>query len=1128
MKKKLLFRVMRLLILFWVVGLLHVSAVTRSQTVTIKGQSMPLAEVFNEVRKQTGIGIYGFQSMFKDTHPVTVDVKDMPVTQFLHLVLENQPIEAKIEAHGVVIKSRKRTPVWKSNSTTVTPSSQQVTITGLVTDDQGAPLDGVTVTVKGTSVRTTTDATGAFQLTLPSDARILVFSSVGFNSNELLIGTHRTFQVIMTPQVSDLDEVIVVGYGTQRKRDVTGSIARLDAEKLTAEATSNMADMLRGSLPGLTVSRTTNPKGLSNANQMLIRGQTSMTSNAPLIVVDGMIYYGDLANINPADIATFDILKDASSAAIYGARATNGVILITTKKGVKGPPTIHVNSQVGFATLSPDHYRMMNGDQFIRWRIAGYESTGRRQIESPGFYDDPNRLPAGVTVDQWKAYDGSTAATDLIDVWLNRIGFSPLEIENYQKGQTVDFFDKVFQRGIMQDYNISVGGGGSGSSYYTSVGYTKNEGIIYNDTYESFRARINLEYDVTPWLKVGTNTLYAMRDESPVPAAMLLTQTTPYSSFYDEQNGTIMYVPRGTSLINSQHPWLNLTFTDRFRKYDDLNTKVYGLLTLPFGITFTTEFNSRRNWGREYIAYSDEHPEWATLGGRASRANTSINEWQINNLLKWNKRLGDHYFDVTLGQNAEKYRYWFDFIEKRQFTPNDNLGYHNIGAGAILSDARSNDEVSTADALLARVNYSLFDRYTITGTFRRDGYSAFGQNQPRANFGSIAGAWILSDEPFFPQSGIDLLKLRASYGVNGNRGVGIYDALANVSAARYLFVNDGTPQYVTRLIIGRMGNRDLRWERTAAYNFGLDFGIWGNRLTGSLDGYFVKTTDLLIPRQLPDVTGYGSVFSNLGQVNNTGVELLVEGKPVVSEQFSWNAVFSLAHNRNKIVHLYGDYITDENGVRREIDDISNGWFIGKPIDQIWDYRVDGIWQVSEAETASRYARAPGDFKLWDANGDGYYTNDDKQFLGVRRPPYQLTFRNELRYGNWELSFKLYAYLGQYAANNHRKNADVNFSVSSFYNVPYWTPDQPSNTWARIGSYASGFNIWERNSFVRLDNAVLTYQLPSDWLARYHVSQCRISLNCQNIMTFSGWSWMDPETATFTPSFYSLKLIASLK
>lgn len=1020
--------------------------------------------------------------------------------------------------------------------------AQAQTVTGKITDSDGNnPLPGASIVVKGSSVGTTTDANGEYSIAVEDLNTILVFSFIGYESQEIQVGGRTRIDVVLKPDIQSLEEVVVVGYGTQRKRDVTGAIARVEAEQLKSEATANITSMLRGNVPGLAVSYNISAKGIGSASDFLVRGEKSLRkdldndgdreeqreANQPLIVVDGMLYYGDLADINPSDVQSIDILKDASSAAVYGSRAANGVILITTKKGTRGKPTINISANVGLAYPSHKRYELMNGQQFIARRIAGFEANERRQLTiGPGYYNKYDNLPAGVTLDEWKAYDGSSQATDLDEIWLNRIGFAPIEVANYKAGRETDFSKYTWQTGKTQDYNVSVGGASDAVSYYFSLGYTKNEGIRYNEEFQTIRARLNLEADITEWLAVGTNTQIALRDESPIYVDPSF-YNTPYSSMYEDDGKTLLFAPSG--YINAPNFWLEMVFHKRDRKYNSINSKLYGRLTLPFGITFTSEFIPRLGWNRNFEHWSSGHELWALQGGRARRENTHINEWQVNNILKWNKSFGPHAFDVTLLQNAEKQQSWFDRSYRQRFLPSDVLGYHRMQAAAEDLEISSNDQVATADALMGRVNYTFMNKYHFTAAVRRDGYSAFGQLNPRATFWSVAGGWTISDETFFNVDWVDNLKLRLSYGTNGNRGVDKYDAFATLATGKFVMIINGVPQYVSQLYTDRMQNPKLKWETTVAYNLGIDFSVLDGTLRGNIELYDMKTYDMLISRQLADVTGFFDVFDNLGETNNRGIELGLSSRNMNRGGFTWTTDFSIAYNKNKIVSLYGHQVTDPvTGKTKEPDDITNKWFIGRAIDEIWDYKTLGIWQQAEAEQAADYGRVPGDYKLEDVDGDGIYTDADKQFLGYRRPPVRMTLRNVLTYKNFELMIKMYSNVGHKAANNYLRNNEAFYDRSTYYNVPYWTAENPSNKWGRVDSYETGFDVWENNSFVRIDNVALTYNLPSTLLDRYKVRACSLSLMAGNPFVWApGWSWMDPENNGYTPSYTSLKLNLTL-
>ncbi len=1029
----------------------------------------------------------------------------------------------------------------------------QKKVTGKVTDASGAPLPGVTVFIKGTATGTVSNIDGDFTLSVPNDAKSLMLSFIGMKTQEIEIGTQATINVKMEADVIGLEEVVAIGYGTVKKKDLTGAISQINAEKLEKEATANISDMLRGAIPGLNVNFSQTAKGVSSSEEMLIRGQTSLRAdqgqenraNAPLIVVDGMIYYGSLTDINPSDIETFDILKDASSAAIYGSRASNGVVIITTKKGKKGKAVINVSANVGITTPSHMSLDLLNEDEFIAWRQAGYERKERHQInKGPGYYDKYDQLPQGVTVDQWKAYSGSSAATDLDAVWLTRLGFSPIEVTNYKNGTTRDWTNDILQTGLQQDYNMSISGANEGASYYFSLGYTDNEGIVYNERFKTIRSRFNLDVKVTDWLKVGTNTQFAIRDESQQKVNLggyggSWGGVNPYASYYETDGVTITFAPTG-NVSASRHPHRYINYRDNLQKYNSINSKLYATITMPYGFSFTSEFITRFNWNQEYWHNSSKDFEWSAFGGEAKRDNTQIVEWQVNNMLKWTKEIGDHSFDALLMQNAEKYQYWFTRVQRRKFLPNDVLGYHRMQAATEDVDLTSNDEVSTGASYLGRMNYVYKGRYLMTASWRRDGYSAFGQANPWADFGSVALGWTMSEENWFNVDALDMFKLRASYGTNGNRGVGIYDALSNLNTGKYVFVSPtaGSDYYVSQLYASRMENKELRWERTSAFNGGIDFSTLKGRIRGTIDGYHMVTKNLIMPRQLPNVTGYASVYDNLGQINNDGFELTLNTINVQKKDLTWNTGFSVSYNKNKIVHLFYDYKEDANGNLVEVNDIANGWFIGEDINAVWDYELDGIWQADEEAAAKVYSRFPGDFKQVDQptnmgtdgslTPDGLYTDADKKIQGTTVAPWRATFRSDLAWKNWELGIKMYSLMGHLKVNNHRKSSDVFYDRGAQLNVPYWTPENPINDWAGIESYASGFNVWDKASFIRVDNISLSYNLPKSVLDRVKVVNAKLTLVAQNPFCFApNWGWMDPEISNFAPTNVSMKLNVTL-
>ena len=697
-------------------------------------------------------------------------------------------------------------------------AQQKVTVKGKITDEHNEPVIGANIMEKGTTNGVISDFDGFFTLNVSSGATLVV-SYIGFAQQEIPVKDKRDFVIRLAEDSETLNEVVVIGYGSARKRDLTGAVMQVKSAQLENESPSSMQDLLRANVPGLSVGFSAGPKP---GGSLLIRGKNSINAGTdPLIVLDGVIYPGDLADINPNDIEQIDVLKDASSAAIYGARSASGVIIITTKMGKSEKPTISFDASIGVATqaIVPEVYQ---GDEFTAWRTDVFNSANPNH--RPYEFNDPRKLPADVSIEDWMKYDNSTG--DPVETWLRRIGFKNLEIQNYLDGKSVDWADMVFQNGLRQDYNASISGKTKGVNYYWSMGWTDNEGIIVNNGYKSFKTRLNLDAKINKFLTVGLNAQFVQRDASAIGADWVQYQKlTPYGSPTNE-DGTMKLNPGDDT--SAKHPLIDSYYTDKRNVINNLNANIYAKVSLPFNISYQMNFSPRYEWATDYVHKSSEHPSWKDFGGSASRTFRNDFLWQLDNIVKWKQTFAKvHDVDFTFLFNAEKFQRWSDEMNNEGFDPNDDLGYHYM-KGGILPTISSNDEYRTGDALMARLFYSYDNRYMITGTVRRDGYSAFGQKNPRAVFPSVAVGWVFSDEPFLKKlNWLDYGKLRFSWGLNGNRDIGVYRALARMGNSKYMYVSpDGKVYNGSYLYVNSLANKELKWERTASFNLGLDFSIF--------------------------------------------------------------------------------------------------------------------------------------------------------------------------------------------------------------------------------------------------------------------------------------------------------------
>ncbi len=1017
--------------------------------------------------------------------------------------------------------------------------AQTITVEGKVTSaDNPDGIPGVSVVVENTTNGTTSDGQGKFKLdNVPGNGR-LVFSSVGFRTQTLSVNNQTNINLMLENDVASLDQVVVIGYGTAKKKDLTGAVVSVKATELEKEAPRSVQDLLRGNAAGLIIGQGNSAKADAS---LLIRGSgTLKAGNSPLHVVDGVIFDGALTDLNPNDIQSIDILKDASASAVFGAKAANGVVLITTKRGSSGKPKITFNANVGFVQ-NAGMPRVMTAEEFLKYRYdfeMGRRSDSYHQ-QYPEMFVNPNKLS---NVDQldWYNYDQQTPVAsvneeELTTAWLSRLELKTPEIANYFANKITKWQDLVFQTGFQQDYTVSVSNKTDRTNYYFSLNSVDREGIVTGNRYKNFRTRLNFETKVTSFLKVGANTNFAVRNEGFLQADWGQSSViSPYgSNNLDDPNSPYQRLPTGDP--TPVNPFYDNLYRDRKDLYSTLNSSLYGIISLPFGIEFQSNFTPSFDW-HEYLNHeSSKSSEWKSKGGASERTFEKTFNWQIDNVLRWKRGFGEHNFEITLLQNAEKGQYWMTKATASKYTPSDILGYHRIQAGSVPLN-ESNDTYMTGDALMGRLFYSWKGRYMVTASVRRDGYSAFGAKNPRATFPALALAWDFSEEEFMrnTNSWLDYGKLRISWGKNGNRDIGQYEALSNMVSGLHPYIDQNGTVYVSsQLYVDRMANLGLRWENRSAYNYGLDFSTFGGKLSGSFDLYRATTIDLLVDRALPEIIGFNSVAANLGKLENRGFEFSLNSEIIRKENFNWSTSFIFMLNRRKIISLYGDMVDvkDAGGNvigQKESDDIKNRWFIGQDPDRIWDYQRIGVWQLGEEKPAAKYGNQPGDFRYRDQNGDSLMTDADRIFQGYTTPRARWSWRNDFNYKGISLSIFIYSNWGQYGTLNRAANNASFSDRATDYAIPRWTRENPINDYARIGSKNIGSNYIDR-SFVRLDNISLSYGIPGSFLSKYKIQDLRVSASVRNASFWAPhWEFGDPESgADPTPRTYNLSINLTL-
>ena len=1048
---------------------------------------------------------------------------------------------------------------------------QNNVVRGQVKDKMGEPIIGATVKVKGSNLGVVTDIDGNFEMRNAPSGGVLVITYVGYKPQEVAFKAGQSVNVTIEEDVETLQEVVVVGYGTMRKKDLTGSVVQIDPNKIADQNPGTVQDLLRGT-PGLQIGFSSDAQ--ANASIQL-RGQNSLytdgSHNSPLIILDGMQFAGSLSEINPDDIEQIDVLKDASSAAIYGAKAASGVIIITTKKGKEGKPIINVSMNLAANTKSA--YRdMFSPSEYMTYREDWYKALtyGYREDGTWGYYGKESGIPVGyydhfdnlsqygISQDQWASNGPKTleAGESMLSLYARRMGFdvdAALVMENFLAGRTYDWEDATFRTGFNQDYNASISGATDRVSYYLGFGYLNNEGAIQGDDYHTYRANMKLNAKITDWLEVGANVNF--QDRSDISQKVPLgsnywddnqLRESPYASRFDADGNEVQYPRTGNPTNGGYNYHFQQQYLDLDKGYTVLNTIFNAKVTLPFGFTYQFNIAPRYQWFYDRYWMSAELPD-SKPAERGSNRNTSKTfNWNLNNTLTWDRTFADlHHFTVTLVQEAEENRYWYDEIHARNITPSDVLGFHYIeGANLEQSSFKTNDTHYTAAAYLGRLFYGYMDRYMLTATVRRDGYSAFGHNNPWANFWSLGASWVLSEEKFAQDwKWLDMAKLRLSYGTNGNRSLSdTYLALSNLANGglyAYYLTGGSKQEVLNALQVSRLGNPNLEWEKTSSWNFGVDFSILSRRISGSIDIYHKRTHDMIMSQRLQNFTGFNSITTNLGEVTNTGFEISLNTRNIDTENFKWNTTLGFSYNKNRIKHLSYEY--DENG--KETDDTTNGWFIGKPIGEIWYWDTDGIWQADEAEEAAKVNQKPGDPKVINycteddkADGTPVYNDKDRIYHGTTQPPIYWNMRNDFTFlKNFTFSFSMYSYMGHKSRAGYWLNGDNSGSMftqtCNTFKKEYWTPENPTNDYGRLGavgpSGVTGIEKVYNRSFVRLDNITLGYTIPKELTSKIGVQRIHLTAGINNVCTIDSWEYGDPETGGFANRQFQFGLNVTL-
>lgn len=987
--------------------------------------------------------------------------------------------------------------------------AQSVTVSGTVTDNTGMTVIGATVTlVNNPDKGTVTDFDGKYTLSDVPSNETLKFSYVGMKQQLVPVDARNTIDVVMMPDTELLDEIVVVGYGTMKKSDLTGSSSSIKEDRLDKSIVTSVGQALSGKAAGVNISTNSGrPGGRANIR---IRGNSSISvTNDPLYVVDGVILnVSTLSNgtspidyLNPNDIESIEILKDASATAIYGARGANGVLLVTTKKGDGIGRSLRYDADFGVGVL-PRKLDVLNASEFLAIEELGYQNAKKYDPDgwSKGNYDDPKLKRTDP-----RLFDSNG---------------NPLYDTDWQ--------DELYSAAFSQTHQVSIANTKDGDSYGLSVGYRGEDGLVEGSWLKRYSGRFYVDSNINKWMTVGGSLNYVFQNERQTDAMgdggiTVGRQTVEALPFLP-----VKYAD-GSWAGNRDYPGMEggnnplHVATDRTNKLETQSMigNIYADLTLAKGLKFRSMFGA--NIITQKISYyAGKELVWISApNGSASIQNNRNQSWQFENYLTYNKQFNrDHSFTGMLGLSWQHVNNDVSEAAATKFE-DDFFGYNNLGVG-VSPSVSSGANAYGLNSYFARVNYNYLNRYLITATARIDGSSKFGDSNQYAFFPSLGVAWRINEESFMDSfENLSNLKLRASYGVTGNSETGPYASKGGLG--NYTVVFGGTK--VSGVGVSSLENPDLKWEKTAQTNIGLDFGFFNNKINVELDVYNRKTTDMLLAAPIPSSSGYKTFVKNIGSMSNKGFEASINTVNITKKDFSWETTLSFSYNKNEVLSLSEgdddifpgpDILSSSNNIIR----------VGEPVGSFYGYKRLGTWGSDEASEAARYGKLPGDLKLWDRNDDGEINDRDRVILGKGIPDGYGSFINSFKYKNFDLLIDIQYMFGNDVLDISKHSAEDRTGIANSYKTVLnaWTPDNQNTMIAQIRPTGAGYttnidsHLVESGSFLRGRNLVLGYTLPDKLIDKLNLRTIRVYGSVQNFFLVSGYSGYDPEVSDATQTF----------
>ncbi|WEK33934.1 MAG: TonB-dependent receptor [Candidatus Pseudobacter hemicellulosilyticus] len=1036
---------------FLLLAALHVSAGGLGQEkLSLRFKQAEIASILQVIEKQSNFRFLYNDQLSGIRQKISLDVKEASIRQALDLIFANSPLTYQFMDNKLIVVKEE-------------PVRERVPITGRITDENGDALSGVSINIKGSSRGTTSDDKGAYSISAePTD--VLIFTSVGFEPQETTVGARTAINITLISVAKNLENIVVIGYGQVRKRDLTGSVLSVKNEEIRKTPASNALESLQGKLAGADIVR--NNGSAASGVSITIRGNRSLRAdNGPLIIVDG-VQYNSIQDISSNDIQSIEVLKDASSTAIYGSRGANGVVIVTTKRGATGKPKISAHSYYGISEVA-GYPRFMNSTEYVDWR-----REANRRIPLAGINPNGN----------W------------IDAANDNLLFNSIEQTNINNGVNTDYPDLFLQQGNQQEHHVGVAAGNDQTKGYLSMGYYNEKGIFELDELKRYTARMGLDQQLGKIAKAGMQVQFTYYDvdtrTSPMDEA---SKISPFSLPRDSA-GKVVLSPnneaaRWNPLIDEEPGIaLNNTITQRTFAvaYVELNPFKGFSWRSNLGMVFTNLTNGAF-YDRNSLLQRGTNALGSYLAGKGRNTN-----WE--NIISYNKQVNDHNFTLTGVTTFLQNNYEEAAAQgNKQVLPSQlYYGLANALDGIAIRSGYSKENLVS---FAGRINYSMLGKYLASFSIRTDGSSKLGPGNKWSVFPAAALAWRISDEDFLRSSrAISDLKLRVSYGVTGSDAIPPYRTQSVLTRIPNAFGESPLPGFT---FSDTIGNADLKWERTKAFNVGIDLGLFNNRVVAQIDVYRTQTTNLLIDRLLPPTSGVSRTFQNIGATRNTGIDIGINVAVIKKTDLSFNAGLNFYANKEEITDLL-------NGV----DDVANKWFIGSPVRVSYDYRKIGIWQLADSTAAKAVKQLPGDIRVADLNGDKAITTEDREVVGQLVPKWNASLSLDFKYKQLDLNVFLFARYGQtieYAYLNRvhlpgRENGAV---------VNYWTLENPSNDFPRPRTTSSFVSLpysttlqYVDGSFLKIRTITLGYTLPKTFTSRFGVNNLRVYATGRNLVTFS--------------------------